>query len=184
MTSVRIYAFRDGETTGFIKHIAIRTKLLALVIALLILAFFINGVVVSLGVGKAITNEFVAKSVAITQEAEKARNYVAELRNQRDVLKDQDMLATDAGAKERYYYTIPVVAGWNIGQRKAEKSGYSFRVPAFDPRNKENEPSPTEKAILNYLSSEINDQGKDAAVVYADNGHLFLPGLMSATRHG
>jgi methyl-accepting chemotaxis protein len=156
-----------------LKGMTIRVKLLLLVIALLIAAFVINGVIVSLGVGRAITDEFVAKSIAITQEAENARDYVAELRNQRSVFADADMLASSESIKGRYYYTIPVVAGWSVGQRKADESGYSFRVPAFEARNKDNEPDPTETAILNYLIEQINKQGQKSAVVYADDGRLF-----------
>jgi methyl-accepting chemotaxis protein len=161
------------------KSLSIKAKLVTMIVALFIVAFVINGITVSLGIARNTTNQFVSKSVAITQETENVRNYMAELRSEYDVFAEEELLAevadaasyTDAG----YYYTIPVVAGWTVGQTKAEESGYSFRVPANNPRNPEaNTPeNKTEEEILRYLEGQINEQGRDSAMVYADNGVLY-----------
>ena len=46
----------------------------------------------------------------------------------------------DSGEIDKIMATVPVVSAWNSAMRKAEKGGYTFRVPKFDPRNPKNEP--------------------------------------------
>nr|WP_319396718.1 methyl-accepting chemotaxis protein [uncultured Desulfobacter sp.] len=46
----------------------------------------------------------------------------------------------DSGQIDKLLATVPVVSAWNSAMRKAERGGYSFRVPKFDPRNPNNEP--------------------------------------------
>ncbi|MCC7478142.1 DUF3365 domain-containing protein [bacterium] len=152
---------------------SIAAKIIVAVCVLVTLAFAVNALINAGGVRRRICNQMVAKGVAITQEAENARNYVAELRGKHDVFKEEELLATKEDILERYYWTVPVVAGWTVGQTKAEESGYEFRVPANDPRNPDNAPDETEKAILAYLEDQINKQGKEAATVFAENGKLY-----------
>jgi methyl-accepting chemotaxis protein len=50
------------------------------------------------------------------------------------------------------YNTIPVVAAWKIIQKVADKEGYTFRTPSFNPRNPGNTPTPEENQILTELA--------------------------------
>ncbi len=54
----------------------------------------------------------------------------------------------------RLYDTIPVVAAWKAIQQVADKEGYEFRTPSFNPRNAKNTPDPQEAAILGKMAKE------------------------------
>lgn len=49
------------------------------------------------------------------------------------------------------YRTIPVVAAWEAIEEAAKESGFEFRVPKHQARNKKNLPTPAEAAILGIL---------------------------------
>ena len=49
------------------------------------------------------------------------------------------------------YDTVPVVSAWRSIERVARQEGFEFRVPKLHPRNPQNEPTPTEAAILETL---------------------------------
>ncbi len=152
---------------------SVGAKIIIAVCVMVVIAFAVNAFISASGVRRRICNQVVAKGVAITQEAENARNYVAELRGKHDVFKEEELLATKDSILDRYYWTVPVVAGWTVGQTKAEESGYEFKVPANDPRNPDNEPDETEKAMLAYLEEQVNKQGKENASVFAQEGVLY-----------
>ncbi|MCB1218843.1 DUF3365 domain-containing protein [bacterium] len=154
------------------KNLTIRTKLICVIIALLIIAFVVNGFVVSNGVSKSIQDSFVAKSVAITQEAENGRNYVGDLRAKYSVFNDEDLLKSEDDITDRYFWTIPVVAGWTIGGTKSEESGYDFHTPAHDARNEKNNPDESEDVLLTHLTKVI-DSGQDSAIAYMDSGVMY-----------
>ena len=45
------------------------------------------------------------------------------------------------GEREKLLAAIPVVSAWKASMRKADAGGYTFRVPKFNARNPENEPT-------------------------------------------
>ncbi|MEH0019354.1 MAG: methyl-accepting chemotaxis protein [Desulfobacter sp.] len=57
----------------------------------------------------------------------------------------------DQGEKDKILSMVPVVASWQAAYEQAEKLGYEFRVPKFQPRNPENEPDAVEAEALNTM---------------------------------
>ncbi|WP_022664455.1 methyl-accepting chemotaxis protein [Desulfospira joergensenii] len=53
---------------------------------------------------------------------------------------DQIKTLALAGEREKLLAVIPVVSAWQASMRKAQKAGYTFRVPKFNPRNPKNQP--------------------------------------------
>ncbi|MBI5137610.1 MAG: DUF3365 domain-containing protein [Nitrospirae bacterium] len=139
-------------------------KIIFLVVAGFLVSFLINALVVRQSLNAEAMDAMISKARAITQEAENARNYVADLRGKRNAFDDERLLAEVAevmagpgdvlekAKRTSYYWTIPVVAGWNVGQQYAEKAGYTFKVPKINPRNPVNEPGPMEREMLMALS--------------------------------
>ncbi len=136
------------------------TKIMLVVILGFIASYAINFWVVKGSLEQEATQAMTEKARAITQEAENARIYVADLRSKYNAYDDEKLLAEVkekmAGSTDiikdakstSYYWTIPVVAGWNVGQRESARSGFEFKVPKIEPRNPVNEPNPMEREML------------------------------------
>jgi methyl-accepting chemotaxis protein len=145
---------------------------------LVVAVSFVASLAVNLWISKnaientAMTN-LVAKARAITTEAENGRNYVARLRGKHKTFDEARITqslavqlqgvtsAADRLTRVRqtdYYWTIPVVAGWTVGQTNADKAGYSFRVPKIQPRNPDNEPDAVEREMLLAVEKSKKDE--------------------------
>ncbi|MGK0290460.1 MAG: methyl-accepting chemotaxis protein, partial [bacterium] len=116
----------------------------------------------------------VVKARAITTEAENARNYVADLRGVHKAFNDQDLFKEaipimkkakrggfrsreehlKAVRKTRIYWTVPIVAGWVVGQTNAQQSNFRFKVPKVQPRNPKNKPTKIENFMLDQLKQK------------------------------
>jgi methyl-accepting chemotaxis protein len=90
-------------------------------------------------------------------EAENVRASISAL-NQENAFDHERLMAEVKNAqdlrKTAIYGTIPVVAAWNSIAKLAESEKFDFRVPKFDPRNLENEPTPEEAQILKRFEAE------------------------------
>ena len=145
-------------------------KLTALIITILLLSFGVMFYVNTQSYETGAQLALIEKARAITIEAENARNYMGNLRGKYKSFDDKRMLEdlkqkiegkTFASNKERiefarttdFYWSIPIVAGWTVGQTNAEKANYEFRVPKVQARNPKNEPTPIEKSMLDELAS-------------------------------
>ncbi len=76
---------------------------------------------------------------------------------------DKARLLEDLKTRKDYhdaviYNTVPVVAAWNAIRPVAESEGFTFHVPADEPRNKDNAPSSEEREILRYFANESNEE--------------------------
>lgn len=103
--------------------------------------------------------------------AENTRESVSQMR--RSHMFDDAALQADAAKRSDYrtanlYKTVPVVAAWTSIAAVAEKEGYKFRVPAVNPRNTSNAPTPEEQRILDQLGSgklteffEVNESANE-----------------------
>ena len=133
-----------------------------------VLSFVVNATITKRAIEQESTDNLVAKARAITTEAENARVYVADLRNKYGAFEEARLLKelrekvsgarTPAELIERarassYYWTIPIVAGWTVGQTNADKAGYKFKVPKIQPRNPQNEPDDVERKLLTTLEA-------------------------------
>lgn len=138
-------------------------KILVIFSFALIAAFGITSVVANKAYRDAAYTAIGEKAQAITLEAENARQYVAALRGKHQTFDEAGLAASldqelggrygDIAAirRTRYYWTIPVVAGWTVGGTNAEEANYEFRVPKRQPRNPKNAPSTMELAMLEEL---------------------------------
>lgn len=75
---------------------------------------------------------------------------------------------------------VPIVSAWQTAMKKAEESGYEFRVPAENPRNPDNAPVGVEIEALNELNkgklNEYHLVDEDSNTV-----HYFRPVRITAT---
>ncbi len=142
------------------------TKITIVFSVILIISFTISFFVSRGSIVKDAHEAILSKSRAITIEAENARNYVAALRGQHGAFYEDELLKDlkkvmegsknrlEDAKRTRYYWTIPVVAGWAVGQTNAEKANYEFRVPKIEPRNPKNEPNEMERRMLLKMTNE------------------------------
>ena len=88
--------------------------------------------------------------------AENTRQSISAMREQH-IFDDKTLIAEATGVKDyrqtRVYKTIPVVAAWMALRDVADREHMQFRVPAENARNRENEPTPQERKILEAISA-------------------------------
>jgi len=60
----------------------------------------------------------------------------------------------EAGEKDKVLTAVPVVTAWTAAMKKAAENQYEFRVPKFEPRNKDNTPDPIEGKVLNLFEDK------------------------------
>ncbi|MBI3814775.1 MAG: methyl-accepting chemotaxis protein [Nitrospinae bacterium] len=155
------------------KNMNIGKKITVLFTAVLIISFIISFFISKKGIENDAHEAIVSKARAITIEAENARNYTAALRGQHSVFYEEELLKDlkkvmegsknrlEDAKRTRYYWTIPIVAGWTVGQTNAEKANYEFRVPKIEPRNPKNEPNEMErKMILKMTNENLEEYGE------------------------
>ncbi|MGN7613364.1 methyl-accepting chemotaxis protein [Magnetococcales bacterium HHB-1] len=105
----------------------------------------------------------------ITVQAEGARNFISDLGSQKSfdtsLLKEAQDKVRQMGATSqeriieiarttRFYKTIPIVAGWTIGQQKAKGAHHEFRVVRINARNPKNEATSLEREMLNDMKGK------------------------------
>lgn len=90
-----------------------------------------------------------SKAAAFTAVADEAKKLQSQSIQQGAVdmeglLKDaKEQIASGKSYREtRFFTAIPVVFGWTTAKEAARREGIDFKVPAFQARNKENEPTP------------------------------------------
>ncbi len=109
---------------------------------------------------------------AVIHQAETVRENFSRLHQTKSF--DYKKLLEDAkGAsdlrKTELYSTIPVVSAWQGLREVASQEKLDFRVPRFQPRNPENQPTPYESEILRHLEKGNSEYFEvvDGKVVYA-----------------
>ncbi len=60
----------------------------------------------------------------------------------------------DQGQTDKVLASVPVVTAWQAAMRKAAESGYTFKVPKFQPRNPKNNPNPMESRALKTMKKQ------------------------------
>ena len=157
------------------KRLGIMQQLMLLFCAMLIVSVAVMFVANMRSFRRSAMEALQHKARAITIEAENARQYMGDLRGKYKTF-DEARLLGDLEQKMQgrtfntvedrlkfvrsteYYWTIPIVAGWTVGQTNAAKANYEFRVPKVQPRNPKNEPTPFEREMLNELRTGNLDE--------------------------
>jgi methyl-accepting chemotaxis protein len=97
-------------------------------------------------------------------QAESSREYIAGLRSHA-MFNDEQMIAElltrltgdrdklKAVRETSFYRSIPIMAALKIGGEKASQSGFRFRAPKIQARNKENEPDAVELKMLKEMEA-------------------------------
>lgn len=84
------------------------------------------------------------------------------------------------GRSDEALVQIPIVAAWETAMKKAKQGGYQFRVPAMEPRNPDNAPSPLEREALTKI--QAGDLEELHVVDKVNNNvHYFRPVKISST---
>ncbi len=137
-----------------ISELSLRAKLLTLGIGLPAIMITVGLVVYTHDSKKLIVGGMVDKAKAICTTTEAVRE---SMDDRWDSGFYSTQMLTDwvaAGEKEKALSSIPVVTAWRAAMKKADENNYEFRVPKFQPRNKDNTPDPVEAEVLNLLKSE------------------------------
>ncbi len=148
----------------------ITSALVAVLVSLLISLYVQRVVLRSQG------TEMVMDSMrGILVAGESMRDSISRM-NERGVFKREEMVAEfrAKGGELRdsaLYSTIPVVAAWNAIAVAAKHEDYEFRIPSFNPRNKNNAPSPEEAELLKAFEQ---GQIKEYAGVDAKRGLIVV----------
>lgn len=146
-------------------------KIILLVVACFLLSYIITFVFIRNIIKDEYIDALLLKSKALTLQAQYASDFVSDMRGVYNIFDEERILRETQAALDGiessdeklaklretpYYYTIPVVVGWNIGMGRAEELGHEFRVVRTGARNPEREAVGIEIEMLEYL------QGKQA----------------------
>ncbi|MGN7613673.1 methyl-accepting chemotaxis protein [Magnetococcales bacterium HHB-1] len=144
-------------------------KIILTVILIVLLGFGTIFVVVKHRIEADAIAGIIEHARSITIQAESSRSYIARLGNadsfDRALLKEAQEQIKQSGASStqdiirvargtRFYQTIPIVAGWSIGQQKAEEAKHQFRVTRIGARNPDNEANAIERTMLMKMARE------------------------------
>jgi methyl-accepting chemotaxis protein len=111
----------------------------------------------------------VERAAAFTAVADEAKAHASKLLASGAVNREELIAEAVREVKEgksyrdtRFFKAIPVVVGWTTAQEAAKKEGLTFKVAAFDARNKENEPAPGSfrEALLRDLEAGAKTKGQ------------------------
>ncbi len=119
---------------------------------------------------QAATDALVNKARTLVYAAESAREYAADQMKQ-GVFKD---IRSSNFSTQQILHTIPIFSAMEVARKKARELGFSIKVPKIQPRNPDNEPTPTELAVLKKLEDGTLTEYQEMDV--ANNQlHYFRP---------
>jgi methyl-accepting chemotaxis protein len=151
-----------------ISNWSVGTKLTLLVLCGFALSFGVSSVHTSQTFGEETRKDLVTQAGAITAQALSTLEYVDELHAQDGIFHDESLVKEAAAAiqgahtneeiiararETKVYKTLPVVAAWQIAQKRASKYGFEFRTPRLEPRNPANRADEIERKLLEELST-------------------------------
>lgn len=151
-----------------LSKLALRTKIIGIGIALpLALCLVLLGLYQKTAHDNAVQN-YVDKSRAVVTAVGDVRNQMEEAWDKGIYSIEQVREYSKQNDLDRVLHTVPVFTAWQTGKASAEKGGFTFRTPKFQPRNPENQPDQIESAALKHLESSgdkeyyIHDEEKNA----------------------
>ncbi len=172
---------------SFFSKLGFSQKLIIVIAFGIIIGFAINSYLSIQQLKENMMSSMIERAKAITVEAESTREYMGKLRERYKVFRDKEMIEevkekmkgiTDpveiikAARQTSFYWTVPVVAGWNVAMAKAKEANYVFRVPKIQPRNPDNKPTPFERKML--LKIKQNNLKEHYEIDKANNALRFM----------
>jgi methyl-accepting chemotaxis protein len=147
------------------KGLSLSVKILGVVVGVVGLVVSVNYMVFVRSYVHDTRDQLMQKAAAFTAVADQTKTLTSEM-HEHDDFKDEELLeeALEHVAKghsyedTRFYEAIPVVAGWTVANRAAEKEGLTFKVPAFDARNPKN--APESGSFREKMLRELYEQAK------------------------
>ncbi len=149
--------------------LGLRVAAISLVVLATVLV--VNNIVFVRGYSGSAQAAMVERAKTFTALADQTKNHVAELNrigafNRDELLAElqTDLAAGKPYTESRVFKTIPVVAGWLAAGEAAKKENLAFFTPAFDARNKNNEPKAGsfESELLRDLTNQVERGGEES----------------------
>ncbi|MCH7521197.1 MAG: DUF3365 domain-containing protein, partial [Candidatus Marinimicrobia bacterium] len=130
-------------------RMSIRNKLIMIFSIIFVIGFVFNFIVAS--------NKLRSESEAyIVQQAQELTAALEEVRNGMGAIFSGDMynMTELLNNPEKLFLAVPVVQSLIVGAKLAENADYSFKAPAFNARNPDNDPTPLEARLLTTMRDE------------------------------
>ena len=152
---------------GLLNNTSVKNKILAVFTIIFIVGFAINLYISSSKMKEDAIRSAVAQGRILTQGLDVVRKKSTELFE--EDFYDLDELFS---SPQKLNLATPILQSLKIGVGLAEIAGFTFRTPAFDPRNPKNEPTLFESVMLNKIASE--DLEEHWAINEASNELYFM----------
>jgi methyl-accepting chemotaxis protein len=135
----------------FVSKLSIRAKVIIASVFLPTLLFAALTVFWAHDERRQVNAQYVDKARAVVMGAEGAREYME--KSWQNGVFDAAMLRRwhDEGQVKKAVSAVPIVAGWETAMSHAKEGDYTFKVPKFSPRNRNNEPDELEARALRKL---------------------------------
>jgi methyl-accepting chemotaxis protein len=131
--------------------LTIRSKIT--IVSVLLPTLLIGGlmVVIAHDQEKSIIESYAGKARAITYMADGTRQMMNENWESGLVTPEEMRAQVEAKGLDDAIQNVPIVAAWRAMAAHAEEVGYDFRVPAYNPRNPDNQPNEEERTALDEM---------------------------------
>jgi len=145
-------------------------RVAAISLAVLATVLLVNNVVFVRGYSASAQAAMVERAKTFTALADETKNHVSFLHkagafDEANLLEDlkKDQAAGKSYADSKIFQTIPVVAGWMAAGEAAKREHIEFHTPAFEARNKANEPKPGtfDNQLLRDLTNQVEGSGRE-----------------------
>ncbi|MCC5823388.1 MAG: methyl-accepting chemotaxis protein [Phycisphaerales bacterium] len=163
-----------GSSRGWrqiLNNMKVSTKLVVLVVGILVTVVSVIYVSVTRDYRGSMEQAMVEKASAFTAVADEAKNHTSRLLDSGAIdtesllVEVEETLAAGGHYRDtRFFHAIPVVAGWTAAQEAARRENLTFRVPAFEARNPDNEPEPGSfrEQLLRDLERQVKAGGNES----------------------
>jgi methyl-accepting chemotaxis protein len=150
--------------------LGIGLRVVAMTLFVLAAVLVVNNVVFVRGFSNSAQASMVERAKTFTALAEQTKNHLSSIHKDGSFdekeLMDELKKDQDAGkpyTESKIFKTIPVVAAWIAAGEAAKKENLEFHTPAFEARNKNNEPKPGsfEADLLRDLFTQVEKGGDD-----------------------
>jgi len=154
-----------------IRSLGLGLRVTVISLFVLIAVLVVNNFVFVRGYSHSAQNAMIERAKTFTALADQTKNHVSELNkvgafNKELLLGElkQDLAAGKDYKDSKIFKTIPVVAGWLAAGEAAKKENIDFKTPAFEARNKGNEPKAGsfESQLLRDLTNVVEKDGSES----------------------
>lgn len=153
------------------RSLGVITKIVLTVACLIVAVVGVNFILFIRAYKHDVEKDMMDKASSFTAVADEAKSLQSQSIRQGAV--DVKGLLADAKAQiasgktyrdTKFFTAIPVVFGWTAAEKAAKREGLEFKVPAFQARNKENEPAAGSfrAKLLQKLTEEYKSKGTES----------------------